>query len=134
MKILHFELDVNEDGRIGFVAPENSIVYTGTHDNNTSVGWFLEDVANSNKASIAEVIGADVRRPDDICQKLIEFAYSSNSRIAMLPMQDVLKLDSSNRMNTPGTVGTNWKWRLKPYYQVESDPGKLKALCNKYKR
>ena len=134
MKILHFELSFNEDGRIGFVAPENSLVYTGTHDNNTTVGWFMEDVDNSSKASIAELLGADVRRPDDVCQKLIEFAYASYARFAILPMQDVLKLDSHSRMNTPGTVGTNWKWRLKPDYQLEAEAGKLKALCNKYLR
>ena len=134
MKILHFELKFTEDGRIGFVAPENSIIYTGTHDNNTTVGWFLEDVDDVTKVSIAEILGADVRRPDDVCQKLIEFAYASYARFAILPMQDVLKLDSGSRMNTPGTVGTNWKWRLKPEYKYESDASKLKGLCNKYMR
>ena len=134
MKVLHFELNFNEDGRVGFVAPENSIIYTGTHDNNTTVGWFMEDVDNSSKASVAALLGADVRRPDDVCQKLIEFAYASYSRFVILPMQDVLKLDSQSRMNTPGTVGTNWKWRLKPDYQLEAEAGKLKSLCNKYMR
>lgn len=134
MKILHFELHFNEDGRIGFTAPENSLVYTGTHDNNTTVGWYLEDIDNASKVTIAKLIGADPRRPDDVCQKLIEFAYASNSRFAIVPMQDVLKLDSGSRMNTPGTVGTNWSWRLKPDYQIDSEAGKLKALCNKYKR
>lgn len=134
MKVLHFELHFNEDGRIGFVAPENSITYTGTHDNNTTVGWFMEDVDNLTKATIAKVIGADIRRPDDVCQKLIEFAYASDSRFVMVPMQDVLKLDSKSRMNTPGTVGTNWGWRLKPDYKLEAESGKLKALCNKYLR
>lgn len=134
MKILQFELHFNEDGRIGFVAPENSLAYTGTHDNNTTVGWFMEDVDNSSKPTIAALLGADVRRPDDVCQKLIEFAYASDSRFAIIPMQDVLKLDSRSRMNTPGTVGTNWAWRLKPDYQLEAEAGKLKALCNKYLR
>lgn len=134
MKILQFELAFNEDGRIGFLAPENSITYTGTHDNNTVVGWYLEDVDSLSRASIAALLGADVRRPDDVCQKLIEFAYASDSRFTILPMQDVLKLDSKSRMNTPGTVGTNWGWRLKPDYKLDSDAGKLKALCQKYLR
>ncbi|MBR1730671.1 MAG: 4-alpha-glucanotransferase [Selenomonadaceae bacterium] len=134
MKILQFELDFNEEGRMGFVSPENSIVYTGTHDNNTTVGWFMEDVDAARKVSIADILNADIRRPDDICQKLIEFAYASNSRMAVLPMQDVLKLDSVYRMNTPGTVGTNWKWRLKPDYKLNAEAEKLKALCDKYKR
>ena len=134
MKILHFELHFNEDGRIGFMSPENSLVYTGTHDNNTTVGWYMEDIDNASKVTIAKLIGADARRPDDVCSKLIEFAYASNSRFAIIPMQDVLKLDSGSRMNTPGTVGTNWSWRLKPNYRLDSEAGKLKALCNKYKR
>ena len=134
MKILHFELNLNENGRVGFIPPENSIVYTGTHDNNTTVGWFLEDADDNGKNNIAELLGADVRRPDEVCQKLIEYAYASFSRFAILPMQDVLKLDSRSRMNTPGTVGTNWKWRLKPDYLLEADADKLKALCEEYKR
>ncbi len=134
MKILHFELHFNEDGRIGFVAPENSVAYTATHDNNTTVGWFMEDVDNSSKATIAALIGADVRRPDDVCQKLIDFAYASDSRYVIIPMQDVLKLDSRSRMNTPGTVGTNWSWCLKPDYLLTAEAGKLKALCQKYLR
>ena len=134
MKILQFELVFNEDGRIGFLAPENSITYTGTHDNNTVVGWYMEDVDNLSRATIAALLGADVRRPDDVCQKLIEFAYASDSRFTIVPMQDVLKLDSKSRMNTPGTVGTNWGWRLKPDYKLDSDAGKLKALCQKYLR
>ena len=134
MKILHFELDFNENGRIGFISPENSVVYTGTHDNNTTVGWFIEDANDATKTNIAALLNADVRRPDEVCDKLIEFAYSSYSRFAMLPMQDVLKLDSRSRMNTPGTVGINWKWRLKPDYQISGEADKLKALCKKYKR
>jgi len=134
MKVLHFELHFNEDGRIGFVPPENSIAYTGTHDNNTTVGWFMEDVDNSSKATIAALIGADVRRPDDVCQKLIEFAYASDSRFAIIPMQDVLKLDSKSRMNTPGTVGANWSWRLQPDYRLYAEAERLKKLCEKYLR
>ncbi len=134
MKVLHFALHYNEYGRIGFVAPENSVTYTGTHDNNTTVGWFMEDVDNDSKATIAALVDADVRRPDDVCQKLIEFAYASNSRFTIVPMQDVLKLDGKNRMNTPGTVGTNWGWRLKPDYLSDASADKLKALCNKYLR
>ncbi|MCR5834328.1 MAG: 4-alpha-glucanotransferase [Selenomonadaceae bacterium] len=134
MKVLHFSLNYNEDGRIGFVAPENSITYTGTHDNNTTVGWFMEDIDNDSKATIAALIDADVRRPDDVCKKLIEFAYASNSRFTIIPMQDILRLDSHNRMNTPGTVGTNWGWRLKPDYATEAIAPQLKALCNKYLR
>lgn len=134
MKILHFTLDYNEDGRMGFVAPENSIVYTGTHDNNTTIGWFLEDVNDTVKPAIANIIGADVHQASDICRKLVEFAYSTDSRMAIIPMQDVLQLDGLNRMNMPGTATGNWKWRLKADYRSEDDIKRLKGLCEKYLR
>jgi 4-alpha-glucanotransferase len=49
-------------------------------------------------------------------------------------MQDILKLDSKSRMNLPGTVGTNWGWRMKADYKLDADAGRLKALCKKYLR
>ena len=134
MKVLHFTLHLNDEGRMGFVAPENSIVYTGTHDNNTTVGWYLEDLDGPTQVAVAALLGADWRRPDEVCSKLIEFAYASNGRLAVVPMQDVLKLDSKSRMNTPGTVGVNWRWLMKADYKQDADAAKLNALCKKYKR
>ena len=94
----------------------------------------MEDVDELSKPTIAALLGADARRPDDVCQKLIEFAYASNSRLTIVPMQDILKLDSRARMNTPGTVGTNWSWQLKSDYLLNAEAGRLKALCQKYLR
>ena len=119
---------------MGFVAPENSIVYTGTHDNNTTVGWYLEDLDEPTQVAIAALLGADWRRPDDVCSKLIEFGYASNARMTIVPMQDVLKLDSKSRMNTPGTVGINWRWSMSPDYKENADAARLRSLCQKYKR
>ena len=134
MKVLHFELHFNEDGRIGFIPPENSLTYTGTHDNNTTVGWFKEDTDRVTRATIAQLLGADANSAEDVCEKLIEFAYASYSRFTIIPMQDILKLDSSSRMNTPGTVGTNWSWRVPANYQTDADAKNLKHLCEKYLR
>ena len=134
MKVLHFELHFNEDGRIGFIPPENSITYTGTHDNNTTVGWFKEDTDRVTRATIAQLLGADANDANDVCQKLIEFAYAADSRFTIIPMQDILQLDSSARMNTPGTVGTNWSWRMTADYQSKAAAEKLKSLCTKYLR
>jgi len=64
----------------------------------------------------------------------VEFAYASDARLAMVPMQDLLGLDERNRMNTPGTVGFNWKWCLKPGYLMEVDVERLKELCVRYER
>ena len=67
-------------------------------------------------------------------ERLVEFAYASDARLAMVPMQDLLGLDERNRMNTPGTVGFNWKWCLKPGYLMEVDVERLKELCVRYER
>ena len=129
MKVLHFTLHFNEQGRFGFVAPENSIVYTGTHDNNTTVGWYTRDIDDVARAALAGLVRADVSRPRDICQRLVEFAYGTDARLVVTPMQDLLALDERFRMNMPGTVGFNWKWCLKPDYLLEVDAVRLRELC-----
>ena len=134
MKVLHFCLYFNEMRRIGFAAPENSIVYTGTHDNNTTVGWYAQDLDAPARAAIAELVNARIDRPKEVCQKLIEFAYASNARLVIVPMQDVRCLDSRSRMNVPGTVGINWRWCLKDFAHAEEDAKWLKSLCEDYER
>ena len=134
MKIVHFMLEPNESGRVGFVTPENSIIYTGTHDNNTTVGWFTHDIDEVLRETLANMTGTTSDRPKTICKRLIKAAYASRARMAIIPMQDLLALDERARMNTPGTVGINWRWSLKKDYLLELDPKKLKALCVRYHR
>ena len=67
-------------------------------------------------------------------KKLISYAYSMNSRLAVIPMQDVLGLDAQSRMNTPATVGINWKWCLKEDLMTDDIAEWLKSLCKKYDR
>ena len=134
MKVLHFCLHFNEQGRLGCVVPENSVVYTGTHDNNTTVGWYNQDIDESVRAAVAGLLHAKADRPQDVAAGLIAFAYASNARLAIVPMQDILHLDERSRMNTPGTVGLNWKWRLKADYLLLIEPEELKRLGEKYER
>ena len=136
MKVLHFALHMNNAGRIGFIAPENSIVYTGTHDNNTTIGWYNNDIDAPLRAGLARMLGARIDRPKEIVEKLIEFAYDTDARLVIIPMQDILGLDERGRMNTPGTVGLNWRWCIKSDYQlIAADLAKnLKNLCEKYNR
>lgn len=94
----------------------NSVVYTGTHDNDTSLGWFREKIL-----PVPELLER-LRRyvPGNeatIAWEFIEFAWRSGSNLAVAPLQDVLSLDASARMNTPGTSGeqtTNWRWKYSP--------------------
>lgn len=134
MKVLEFELGLNARRRVGMAAPENSIVYTGTHDNNTVIGWYTKDIDAEQAITVASLLGADPDRPADVCSRLIEYAYASRARMAIIPLQDVLGLTGENRMNLPGTVGRNWGWRLRPRVLTSDTAGWLRELCQKYQR
>ena len=87
----------------------DDIVYTGTHDNNTCVGWFKELQAHE-KGFVFEILGSSPR--DDIAQLMIETAMHTQALLAMAPLQDYLGLGPQARMNTPGVAEGNWRWRF----------------------
>ena len=84
---------------------ENLVVYTGTHDHNTAVGWWETLPASTRRRT-----GLDPRDP---AWSLIELAFSSRARLAIVPAQDVLSLGAEARLNTPGRSDGNWRWRLR---------------------
>ena len=129
MKVLEFTLYLNHQHRLSTVVPENSIVYTGTHDNNTLVGWLKDEITPSLRKAIADLVRADVRKPEEIASHLVGFAYASNARLAVVPMQDLLQLDGSARMNTPGTSEGNWRWCMRPGDLEKVDAAKLRELA-----
>lgn len=134
MKVLHFAMVNRPDGRTGFVTPKNSVVYTGTHDNNTTIGWYKKDLTDTERQNIADMLHADVKNPADITAKLITLAYASRARTVIIPMQDLLSLDEQSRMNTPGTVGQNWSWRMAPTAVSDELAQRLQDLCLQYNR
>jgi 4-alpha-glucanotransferase len=87
----------------------NSVVYTGTHDNDTTVGWYAS-LAPSARDVVHAMLGAGPTPP--VPEFLIDAAYASPAALAVVPMQDLLARDSGARMNTPGTVVGNWRWRF----------------------
>ena len=109
MKILQFAFTGDMDNiYLPQNYPYNCVCYTGTHDNDTALGWY-------NKASTKErVIFNTLIRNNTGCiaHDMIRALSKSNSMLCIIPMQDVLCLDSSARMNTPGTIGDNWTWRM----------------------
>lgn len=114
MKILQFAFSGTEDNPyLPHHIEENSVVYTGTHDNDTTVGWYnaldeqqREHVHAYLRESRSEQY--EVVMPKD----LIDLALESKANLAIIPMQDILAQDSSHRMNTPGTSSGNWHWRF----------------------
>ena len=110
MKILQFAFDSNEGNNfLPHLYPHNSVVYTGTHDNDTVIGWF-EAASENDKRFVQEYFNADV---NDISWSMIKLAWSSVSNIAIAPLQDILSLGSECRMNLPGKPSGYWRWRYK---------------------
>jgi 4-alpha-glucanotransferase len=111
----------------------NSIAYTGTHDNNTCRGWYRQDDEQKQSRQLERYAGIPVTE-DNVHQILIRLVYASVARLAIIPLQDVLGLDESSRLNTPATTGRNWLWRLLPG-QLTSDVEKqLKEWATVYHR
>ncbi len=114
MKILQFAFSGEPDNPY---LPHNieadSVVYTGTHDNDTTVGWHSamdERQLEHLHAHLGD--GYEQVQAHDILNALIEMAMTSKANLAIIPMQDILALDSTHRMNTPGTSNGNWHWRF----------------------
>lgn len=131
MKILEFAFNANEGSSyIPHLLERNSVVYTGTHDNDTVVGWF-RTAAPQDKALFMEYTNTDGK---DVAWDFIRLAFASVSNIAIVPMQDILSLDSDARMNTPSLASGNWQWRFK-WNQVTPDlKGRLKRFTELYQR
>ncbi len=126
MKVLQFAFD---SGPGNPYLPHNynmdSVVYTGTHDNDTIKGWF-DSVGPNVKSFIRNYIGGDI---DDIAWILIRLAWSSCSAFAITPLQDILGLGSAGRMNIPGTASGNWRWRFRKR-DISKDLSKRLALLS----
>ncbi|MVN93099.1 malto-oligosyltrehalose synthase [Mucilaginibacter aquatilis] len=134
MKILQFAFGDNVAASlyIPHNYQENYLVYTGTHDNNTTVGWFNEDVTKDVKKQIEQYTGQSVKSKN-IHDVLARQAYASTAKIAILPMQDVIGADASSRMNNPSSIKNNWIWRLTETID-ESTEGKLLNWVRLYNR
>jgi len=132
MKILQFAFDGNPgNAYLPHNHEFNSVVYTGTHDNDTTLSWF-EYLDMQQQNSVYDYLGADRNEP--MPWPLIRTALASVSCLAMLPMQDVLALGKGQRMNTPGTTEGNWQWRF-DWGQVGEDlPQKLYQMNHRYNR
>ena len=132
MKVLEFAFDPNSlsdylPHRIG----ENSICYAGTHDNNTLRGWIDEE--NPETLAFArEYLG--ISENDDLAAAVLRAGMISEAELFVFQMQDVLGLGAEARMNTPGTVGGNWAWRMTPGSETKALAGKMRRMAYIYGR
>ena len=109
----------------------NCVVYTGTHDNDTSLGWFK--TLDKESAALLKKYIPDINQ-SNCCWKLIEAALASSADYAILPLQDILGLDSYARMNTPGAADGNWRWRYHKSALNSNIIEKLNELTKLYNR
>ncbi len=110
MKVLQFAFDSREDNDyLPYNYEKNSVVYTGTHDNDTILGW--TKTADENDVALAEKY-LDCKRNDGFNFAMIRAALSSVADTAIIMMSDLIGLGSEARINTPATLGENWKWRI----------------------
>ena len=112
MKVLQFAFDGSEDScYLPYKYDHNCVVYTGTHDNETTKGW-LENLQGHDLKFVREYINCYEQPVNDCVWALIRTALSSVADLAVIPIQDYLCLGNEARMNAPSTFGDNWKWRL----------------------
>jgi 4-alpha-glucanotransferase len=126
MKVLQFAFD--EEMPSSIYIPHhftsNFVVYTGTHDNNTTRGWYRQNTTKEDRKRIDNYFGRTIRERN-IAEALITLAFSSVAKIAIVPVQDILNLDESARINTPSTSEGNWSWRLRPGELTEEIENRL---------
>ncbi|MGI8485872.1 MAG: 4-alpha-glucanotransferase [Thermomicrobiales bacterium] len=131
MNVLQFAFDGDpENVYLPHNYKRNSVVYTATHDNQTSVGWFWSRSEAERKA-VQGYLGV---AGDDISWDLIRSALGSVSNTAILAMQDILRLDDSARMNVPGQAIGNWSWRYLPDQLEAGLADGLRLLTTTYGR
>jgi 4-alpha-glucanotransferase len=103
----------------------NTVVYTGTHDNDTTRGWWEHGASAQEKAGVQTYIDP---RPEGVVWPLIRAAASSVADICLFPLQDILELGSEGRMNTPSQPENNWAWRYEEGALKPESASRLAAL------
>lgn len=132
MKILQFAFGGGPDNPyLPFGYERNFVVYTGTHDNNTTVGWFSQ-ISDWEKGNVLRYLGCT--SPDGIHWDLIRLALSSVANQAIIPMQDILGLGTEAQMNFPSKAEGNWEWRYRPDAIRDDLRDRLKELTHAFGR
>ena len=137
MKVLEFAFDARDSGSANDYLPhnyiENCVAYTGTHDNETLVGWF--NTINKEEQALARDYLCDRHTPKKYLYKsFIALAMRSRAKSCIIPMQDWLGLDNDCRINKPSTVGINWRWRAVPEQLGEALAEDIRSATKRYGR
>lgn len=130
MRILQFAFDGSDNPNLLHNIPKNTVVYTGTHDNQTTVGFFSSCSKVERKNARRYM---NVKRNKELASSLIRECYKSRANTVIIPLYDYLNLDDQARINTPATTENNWEWRiLSTPDNMFAD--EIRTLANIYKR
>ena len=111
----------------------NFFVYTGTHDNTTVRGWFEDEASDSDRERLFRYTGITDHSVESV-QAMIRLAQGSVADVAIIPLQDLLHLDASARMNRPAQAEGNWRWRATPQQMDRLPVAELAAMTSRYGR
>lgn len=137
MKVLEFAFDSRDSGcasdYLPHNYPENCVAYTGTHDNETIAGWF-ESIKPEEQKLARDYLCDHYTPVEELHLPFIGLVMRSQARMCIIPLQDYLGLGNDCRINTPSTVGENWRWRLVPGQMSEAVTEEIGMVTRRYGR
>jgi 4-alpha-glucanotransferase len=134
MRVLQFAFDGNSDNPYlphNYIS--NTVVYTGTHDNPTTRGWY-EDLVSPQRQNVWNYLKRPAGDSREIAGEFIRLAWSSSAALAIAPLQDLLNLGPEARMNVPGRADGNWRWRTTEDMLSSPALRALRELTNRSQR
>lgn len=137
MKVLEFAFDSRDSGAANDYLPhnyiENSVAYTGTHDNETIAEWF-QSITEKERIMARDYL-CDYNTPDEeLHHAFIALIMRSRSKTCIIPMQDYMGLDKDSRVNKPSTLGANWRWRISEKQLSKKLQKELREIALRYGR
>ncbi|KXT74346.1 4-alpha-glucanotransferase (amylomaltase) [Streptococcus sp. DD10] len=133
MKILQFAFNPKEESIDSpHLAPNNSVIYTGTHDNNTVLGWYRSEIDDATREYMARYTNR--KEYETVPHAMLRTIFGSVSYMSIATMQDLLELDGRARMNLPSTLGGNWAWRMTTEELTPAVERELLDLTRIYRR
>ena len=130
MRVLQFAMDRPQNQYLPHNYVPETVVYTGTHDNDTTLGWWRA-LNGRDQSFIGEYAGHWIHEP---AWELLRLAWGSVADLAIAPLQDILGLGSDARMNVPGKADGNWKWRMKWDYFPFGVADRIADLTERFNR
>ena len=133
MKVTQFAFDPKHESIDSpHLASNNSVMYTGTHDNNTILGWYQQEIKDEQRAYMARYTNR--KEYETVPHAMLRTIFASVSFMAIATMQDLLELDGKARMNLPSTIGGNWQWRMTQEELSPEVEAELLDLTRLYRR